>query len=456
MEYTIAAISTATGQAGIGIVRMSGETAFEIAKKVFRRINDQEITAADNRKLLYGYIRDGEEMIDEVLVAFMKAPHTYTREDVVEIYTHGGIIAVRKVLNLLLQNGCELAERGEFTKRAFLNGRLDLSQAEAVIDLIDAKTDASYENGIKQLAGSLKNQIKKLRDELLDVLAHFEYAINFTEDFQEEPDLSYQIEKAESILDELIKLYNSANKGKIIRDGIQTTIIGKPNVGKSSLLNALVKENKAIVTDIPGTTRDVIEEFIELDGIALKIMDTAGIRSTEDVVEKLGVDKSMQFAESADLLIALFDASREFDGEDQKILKLLKEKKSIVVINKDDLEMKWDEKKLDGLENTPIIRTSIKNNIGIEKLEQTIIDLFNEGELLQSNDTLITNVRHQEVIRRAIYFLKSSLQDMKMNIPIDCVEVDLRNSWEILGEITGETIEEDVLNKIFSSFCIGK
>ena len=452
MDDCIAAISSATGEAGIGIVRMTGEGCADVLDSVFKRANDN----ADliNRKMTYGHIVDDNEIVDEVLVCYMKAPHTYTREDVVEIYTHGGVVAVRKVLEVLLNNGARLAEAGEFTKRAFLNGRIDLSQAEAIIDMIKAKTDKAYSVSMKQLEGSVNRNIKQLREQLLDMLSHVEYSINFTEDMQDELDNTPVLNEGKEVLDKLKKLSESANRGRIIRDGINTTIIGKPNVGKSSLLNALLKENRAIVTDIPGTTRDVIEEYIDLNGISLKINDTAGIRDTEDIVEKIGVEKSVSFISDSDLIIAIFDSSREFDDEDRKILDLIRDKKSIVLLNKIDLDGEFDvDENLEGIE---VIHTSIKNNEGIEDLENKIIEMFNDGYIEANNDNIITNIRHRDIINKAIKSLESSLHDMEAGVPIDCFEVDLRNAWEILGEITGETVDDDVLNKIFSDFCIGK
>lgn len=452
MDDCIAAISSATGEAGIGIVRMTGEGCVDLLDSVFKRANEN----ADliNRKMTYGHIVDDNEIVDEVLVCYMKAPHTYTREDVVEIYTHGGVVAVRKVLEVLLNNGARLAEAGEFTKRAFMNGRIDLSQAEAIIDMIKAKTDKAYSVSMKQLEGSVNRNIKQLRDKLLDMLSHVEYSINFTEDMQDELDNTPVLNEGKEVLIKLKKLSESANRGRIIRDGINTTIIGKPNVGKSSLLNALLKENRAIVTDIPGTTRDVIEEYIDLDGISLKINDTAGIRDTEDIVEKIGVEKSVSFISDSDLIIAIFDSSREFDDEDRKILDLIRDKKSIVLLNKIDLDGEFDvDENLEGIE---VIHTSIKNNEGIEDLENKIIEMFNDGYIEANNDNIITNIRHRDIINKAIKSLESSLHDMEAGVPIDCFEVDLRNAWEILGEITGETVDDDVLNKIFSDFCIGK
>lgn len=453
MEKTIAAISTATGEAGIGIVRMSGEKAFEIADKVFKPANSTEF---HNRKMTYGHIEEEGQLIDEVLISYMKGPKTYTTEDMVEIYTHGGIISVRKVLALLLKKGADTAGPGEFTKRAFLNGRLDLSQAEAVIDMIQAKTEKAYDASLEQLEGSLQKEIYTIRQKLLDILAHIEYSINFLEDGQEELEDTIIEEKGREILEDLERLYLSSNQGKIVREGIQTTIVGKPNVGKSSLLNALIRENKAIVTDIPGTTRDVIEEYIDLGGFALKIVDTAGIRETEDVVESLGVNKSLEFIERADLVIALFDASRVLDQEDRQILKLLKNRKSIIVLNKSDLKKKWEKEELGLPEDTPILELSVLKGEGIGDLEDKILSLFYEGEVVQKSDVLVTNVRHRDLIGKAIESMERVLNDYTMGIPIDCLEVDVKSTWEILGEITGETIEDDVLDKIFKEFCVGK
>lgn len=453
MEKTIAAISTATGEAGIGIVRMSGERAFDIADQVFKPTNSTEF---HNRKMTYGHIEEDGQLIDEVLIAYMKGPKTYTTEDMVEIYTHGGIISVRKVLALLLKKGAETAGPGEFTKRAFLNGRLDLSQAEAVIDMIQAKTEKAYDASLEQLEGSLQKEIYGIRQKLLDILAHIEYSINFLEDGQEELDDSIIEEKGREVLEDLERLYLSSNQGKIVREGIQTTIVGKPNVGKSSLLNALIRENKAIVTDIPGTTRDVIEEYIDLGGFALKIVDTAGIRETEDVVESLGVNKSLEFIETADLVIALFDASRELDQEDRQILDLLKDRKVIIVLNKSDLEKRWEKEELGLPDSTPILELSVLKGHGIKDLEDKILSLFYEGEVVQKSDVLVTNVRHRDLIGKGIESMERVLGDYSMGIPIDCLEVDVKSTWEILGEITGETIEDDVLDKIFKEFCVGK
>ena len=336
MSDTIAAISTAVGEAGIGIVRLSGKDAINIASKVFKGINTKQLNIAENRKLVYGHIIDGAEITDEVLIAYMNEPFTYTRENMVEIYCHGGIIPVRKILELLLRSGAKLAGPGEFTKRAFLNGRLDLSQAEAVMDIIKSKTDKSYEVSLSQLEGSLSHRVKDIGDILLAMIAHVEVSIDFPDHEVDEITYDEMKRDAKIVKLEIEKLIATSHRGKILRDGLNTIILGKPNVGKSSLLNAVLRENRAIVTDIPGTTRDIIEEFINIDGIPLKIVDTAGIRDTEDLVERIGVDRAKDTVESADLIIAVFDASRELSEEDYSIIELIKDKKAIALLNKTD------------------------------------------------------------------------------------------------------------------------
>lgn len=457
-EKTIAAISTATGEAGIGIVRMSGEESFDIAKKIFRNPNKQKIEDFKNRKLNYGYIFDNDDnMIDEVLLAFMKGPHTYTREDIVEIYCHGGHIAVKKILDLLLKSGAYMADRGEFTKRAFLNGRLDLSQAEAVIDLIDAKTDKAYEASLLQLKGSVASKVKEIKTKMLDLMARVEFSINFMEDYEDDLPLDPLYEKSDNILKDLNELINSSNQGRILKEGIKTAIIGKPNVGKSSLLNALLKENRAIVTDVAGTTRDTIEESLNLGGVSINIIDTAGIRDTDDLVESIGVEKSIQIANSADLVIAIFDMSKHLDKEDEKILELLNNKKSIILLNKQDLEIKADKKQIvSNFANSPVIDMSIVHEKGIKDLEDSILDMFFDGEIKVNNTVLITNIRHRDLLIKARDNIVSAVNDVKNGIPLDAVEIDFRNAFTQMGEITGETIEEDILDKIFKDFCIGK
>ncbi|WP_282925551.1 tRNA uridine-5-carboxymethylaminomethyl(34) synthesis GTPase MnmE [Helcococcus kunzii] len=456
-EKTIAAISTATGEAGIGIVRMSGEKSFDIAKEVFRNFKKEQVNKFENRKMNYGYIFNNEEMIDEVLMVYMKGPKTYTREDIVEIYCHGGYIAVKKVLDTLLKKGAYIAERGEFTKRAFLNGRLDLSQAEAVIDLIDAKTDKSYEASLLQLKGSVASKVKKIKEKMLDLMARVEFSINFMEDYEDDLPVEPIYEKSEVIVNELNTLINSANQGRIIKEGIKTAIIGKPNVGKSSLLNALLKENRAIVTDVAGTTRDTIEESIDLGGVSVNIIDTAGIRSTDDIVESIGVEKSLKITEESDLVIAIFDVSKPFDDEDEKIIELLNNKKSIILLNKHDLEVKADKSLIyEKFDKNNIIEMSIIEDKGIQELEDAILDMFFDGEIQVNNTIMITNIRHRDLLVKARDNIISAVEGIKMGMPLDATEIDFRNAYTQLGEITGETIEEDVLDKIFKDFCIGK
>ncbi|WP_394264600.1 tRNA uridine-5-carboxymethylaminomethyl(34) synthesis GTPase MnmE [Anaerococcus octavius] len=453
-EATIAAISTPTGTGGISIVRMSGDKSKEIIDQIFEPINGGSIDRKkDNRRMRYGNIVDNDEIIDEVMVNFMAGPGTYTREDIAEINCHGSFISVKKILNLLLDKGAVLAEPGEFTKRAFLNGRIDLSQAEAVLDIINSTNDLSQAQGINQLNGSLRNEIEKIRQSLLEALSRLEYSINFTEDGEDlSPDeiIAY-MDEAKNRID---KLLNTSNKGKIIREGINTTILGKPNVGKSSLLNALLKENRAIVTDIPGTTRDLISEYINLGSFTLKINDTAGIRDTDDVVEKIGVDKSIEISKASDLIIALFDTSRKFDKEDQKILDLIEGKNSIIILNKTDLDQQFDRTIFDGVD-LPIIETSMTENIGIDKLEETITEIFDTSEINRES-ILITNTRHERLLNEANKKLNESLADIKRGIPLDAVEVDLRGSYDDLGLIIGESVSDEIMDKVFKEFCVGK
>lgn len=453
-EKTIAAISTPPGTGGISIVRMSGDDSFDIIKRIFKPANNIAIDKdKDNRKMRFGYIYDNQNIIDEVMVCFMKGPNTYTREDICEINCHGSFISVKSILNLLLDNGAYMAERGEFTKRAFLNGRIDLSQAEAVLDIINSNSELSQKSGLSQLSGSLTKAIEDVRKSQLEALSRIEYSINFTEDGEDLPldNIIYYMEDAK---EKITKLVNTSNKGKIVKDGINTTIIGKPNVGKSSLLNALLKENRAIVTDIPGTTRDSITEYISLGSLTLKINDTAGIRETEDIVEKIGVDRSKELANNSDLIIAIFDRSRVFDNEDKKILELIKDKNSIIILNKTDLYKNIDRSQFDNLE-IPIIEASVKNNLGISELEKLISDIYDTREI-ETEPVLITNVRHERLLRSAYNKLESSLKDIKMFIPIDAIEVDLKSSYEDLGLIIGEAVSDEIMDKVFKEFCVGK
>lgn len=457
MSETIAAISTAIGEAGIGIVRISGKDALKIGYKIFKSAKVQVEEEIENRKLRYGHIVDDEKIIDEVLIAFMKGPYTYTREDMVEVYCHGGIISVRSVLALVLKNGAIIAEAGEFTKRAFLNGRLDLAQAEAVIDIINSKTNKSMEVSLNQLEGNLSIKIKEIRNILLDMIAHVEVSIDFSDEDVDFSTLKELEEKAFTVKEKISSLLSTSDRGKILRDGLKTVILGKPNVGKSSLLNALLRENRAIVTDVPGTTRDIIEEYINIDGIPLKIVDTAGIRDTSDIVEKIGVDKARLMVDDADLVIAIFDMSRKLTDEDKEILELISDKKTIILLNKSDLSQVFDEDYFKNhIKNDEVIRTSISNGVGIDKIEKTIKDIFYSGEVEVKSDIVINNIRHKNQLEKAFNDIESFIEDIKINVPIDCLDVDLKNCWENLGEISGETISEDILDKIFSEFCIGK
>lgn len=459
MTDTISAISTAIGEAGIGIVRISGKDSIEIANKIFKGEKIEKLKDGENRKLIYGYIIDPEkdEIIDEVLIVYMKGPYTYTREDMVEIYCHGGIIPVRRILELTLKYGARLADRGEFTKRAFLNGRLDLSQAEAVIDMINAKTDKSYDVSLNQLEGSLSKEIREIRDILLNMIAHIEVSIDFPDEDIEEVTYDQLEEDAKKVYEKIDNLLSTADRGRILRDGLNTVILGKPNVGKSSLLNAILRENRAIVTDVPGTTRDIIEEYVNIDGIPLKIVDTAGIRDTEDLVEKIGVDRAKEMVDKADLIIAVFDMSEDLSKEDEKIINIIRDKKSIILLNKTDLPVKFDEKQIRKmLPDKKIINTSIVKGIGLDELINSIKDMFYSGEMDIKNEVVITNVRHKNQLLKAKNNIEDGLEAIKLNMPLDCIEVDIRNCWKNLGEISGDTVTEDILDKIFSEFCIGK
>lgn len=450
-ERTIAAISTPSGAGGISIVRMSGSKSFDIISRLFYPVNGRELDKdKDNRKMRYGVIKDSEgETIDEVMVCFMKGPSTYTREDICEINCHGSFVSVKKILNFLLDEGCDMAEAGEFTKRAFLNGRIDLSQAEAVLDIINSTNELSQKESIHQLQGSVREKILSIRQDLLEALSRLEYSINFTEDGEDlSPDeiISY-MEKAKATIENLL---NTSNKGKILRDGINTTIIGKPNVGKSSLLNKLLKENRAIVTDVPGTTRDLITEYISFGDFTLKINDTAGIRETDDLVEKIGVDKSIELIDESDLIIAIFDTSRTFDREDEKILDLIEGRNAIIILNKTDLEDKFAYDF-----NQVTIRTSMANDEGIDKLEEAITEMFNTKDIKRES-VLITNTRHERLLKEASKKLSDSLKDIKRGIPLDACEVDLRGAYDDLGLIIGESVSDEIMDKVFKEFCVGK
>lgn len=454
---TIVSISTAPGIGGIGIIRISGERTFEIIEKVFKPLKKQSIEEIKGYTIKYGNIVENDNIIDEVLVSYFKSPKSYTTEDMCEINSHGGNIILKKILEICLKSGAILAEPGEFTKRAFLNGRIDLAQAESVIDIINSKSEKEARSGIKQLEGFLSNEIKDIKQEILNVLTNIEVTIDYPEYDIPEVQLKEIMKMLESVEKKLSKLEKTFDNGKIIKEGIKTTIIGKPNAGKSSLLNAILKENRAIVTNIAGTTRDTIEEFVNINGIPLKLIDTAGIRETRDEVEKIGVNKSIVEAEDADLIIAIFDASNYLDKEDLEILKLVKNKNVIILLNKTDLEQKLLEDDSNLLEVTNnILKISALTKEGIENLYNKITEMFNLNEINLDNEILITNIRHKRIISIAIEDIKKANESINMKMPIDIITIYIKKILEDLGEITGESVTEDIINDIFSKFCLGK
>lgn len=456
LNDTIAAISTAIGEAGIAIVRMSGDDSINIIDKIFVSASKVKMAEAENRKFLYGHICDGDKKIDEVLVVKMKGPHSYTAEDIVEIHCHGGVVSVKRILNLILSKGARLAEKGEFTKRGFLNGRIDLTQAEAVIDLIKAKTDISFDLGLNQLGGALSEVLNKLKDELVSMQALIVANIDFPDEDIEDAAYNDLLDRSNKILDKMDKLLENSKNSRLLRDGINTVILGKPNVGKSSLLNGLLKYDRAIVTDIAGTTRDVIEDYINLDGVLLKISDTAGIRETEDEVEKIGVNIAREKLKDADLVIAIFDLSRDFDQDDKEILKLIENKKHIIILNKDDLEQKISDDEIEKYFKDDYLRLSVMENESVMKVEKLIIDLFFDGELQISSDTVLSNLRHINALREAKKELLEVNESLNKRVFLDLIEVDLENVIAHISEITGTITTEDILDRVFSEFCIGK
>ena len=461
---TIAAIATAVSDSGIGIIRISGDDAIEVADRVYRSKNNKKrLTKVESHTIHYGFIYDEDELIDEVMVVVMKAPNTYTRENVVEIDCHGGILVMNKILDVILRNGCRLAEPGEFTKRAFLNGRIDLSRAEAVMDIIHSKNEFALKSSIKQLKGAVSDKVRGLREDILYEIAYIESALDDPEHISLEGYHEKLEAKALKISSELKKLIDSADNGKMLKDGINTVIVGKPNAGKSSLLNLLVGEDKAIVTSVAGTTRDVLEESIKLHGVGLNIIDTAGIRDTEDEVEKIGVDKARKYAENADLIIYVVDASRKLDENDEEIIRLIADKKVIVLLNKTDLEQVVTEEQIiekiscvSKNKTTRIIRTSTKENTGIDEFEQTIKELFFHGEISVNDEIYITNQRHKEALVEAYESMKLVLQSLEDDMPEDFYSIDLMSAYASLGRIIGEEVGDDLVNEIFSKFCMGK
>ena len=470
-KETIAAISTGMSNSGIGIVRISGEEAFEIADRIFR--GKRKLSQCKTHTIQYGYIWDGEEAVDQVLVMVMRAPHTFTGEDTIEIDCHGGTFVVRRVLEAVLKNGARPAEPGEFTKRAFLNGKMDLSQAEAVIDVITSQNDYALKSSLSQLKGSLKKRICDIRNRILYHTAYIESALDDPEHITLDGYAEQLKKEAEIILAEIRQLIDSADDGRIIKEGIQTVIIGKPNAGKSSLLNVLTGYDRAIVTDIEGTTRDVLEEQISLHGLNLNIIDTAGIRETDDIIERMGVDKAEKYAENADLLICVVDASRQLDENDDRILQFTFYKKSIILLNKTDLEMAvnvedivnklitlWKTRKnflnLEKMPKIPVIMISAKEEKGIREFEEKVRELFLRGDISFNDEVFITNARQKSDLNDAVESMEKVLKSIDDGMPEDFYSIDLMDAYEALGRITGEAVGEDLINEIFSRFCMGK
>ena len=436
---------------------MSGQLCFEVLDKMFIPKNKQSIEKIKGYTIKYGNIVDNGEVIDEVLVSYFKAPKSYTMENMCEINSHGGNIIVKKILELCLKNGAELAEPGEFTKRAFLNGRIDLVQAESVIDIINAKSEKEVKTGIKQLEGLLSKEIAEIKQEIMDVMINIEVSIDYPEYDVEDVANAEITDMLDSVKKKLERLERSFDNGKVIKEGIKTAIIGKPNAGKSSLLNAILKEDRAIVTEYEGTTRDTIEEFVNINGIPLKLIDTAGIRETKDEVEKIGIAKSRETANTANIIIAIYDVSKDIDEEDLEVIDFIKNKKAIIILNKMDLKAKIDEnnenlKKLSG----NIIKMSALKNIGIDKLYEKITEMFNLNEINLDNENVITNVRQKNLITKAIENVKKAKETIEQKMPIDIVAIFIKDILEDLGKITGEVVTEDIIEEIFANFCLGK
>lgn len=457
METTIAAISTAMSASGIGIVRISGEDAMEVISRIYRsKGGKKRIKEVPSHTIHYGYIYDGEELIDEVLVMIMRAPRTFTGEDTVEIDCHGGVFAMKRVLETVLKNGAEIAGPGEFTKRAFLNGRMDLSQAEAVMDVIQAKNEYALRSSIDQLKGSVQKAICDIREKIIYHIAYIESALDDPEHISLEGYPQELLEVVDKEQLEIKKLLKSSSDGKMIQEGIQTVILGKPNAGKSSLLNLLLGENRAIVTDIAGTTRDILEEYITLHGITLKIVDTAGIRETEDIVEKIGVDRAREMAQKADLILYVVDSSVPLDSNDEEIMSMLNGKKAIILYNKTDLKAAIEIDRLREKAGHPVIPISAKEETGITELEEKIKDMFFGGELSFNDEVYITNARHKAALEEADKSLDLVRNSIQGGLPEDFFSIDLMNAYENLGKILGESVGEDLVNEIFSKFCTGK
>ncbi len=453
---TIAAIATAMSNSGIGIIRISGPEAFEVADRIFVRKNGRSLKEEKANTIHYGFIQDGNDRLDEVLVMVMKAPHSYTAEDTVEIDCHGGIFMVKKILELVIKSGARAAEPGEFTKRAFLNGRIDLSQAEAVMDVIQAKNEYALKSSVSQLSGAVSKKIKELREQILYEIAFFESSLVDPEHISLDgygekllPELEEWLKKAERLL-------ASADNGKVMTEGVKTVILGKPNAGKSSLMNVLIGEDRAIVTEIAGTTRDTLEENIYLHGISLNVVDTAGIRETEDVVEKIGVTRARTAAESADLIIYVVDGSRPLDENDEEIMEFIRDKKAVVLLNKTDLNMVVTKEELEEKSSRRVIPISAKEQTGVEDLEEAIKSMFYQGEIGFNDEVYITNIRHKEALENTVKSLEMVKQSVLDGMPEDFYSIDLMDAYSQLGLIIGEEVGEDLVNEIFSKFCMGK
>ncbi|PTM56903.1 tRNA uridine-5-carboxymethylaminomethyl(34) synthesis GTPase MnmE [Desmospora activa] len=455
---TIAAISTPVGEGGIAVIRVSGPDAIPLVDRVYK--GKQALTEASTHTVHYGHVvypfTDGDP-IDEVLVTVMRKPRTFTREDVVEISCHGGLVPVQAVLEALLEAGARLAEPGEFTKRAFLNGRIDLSQAEGVIDLIRSKTDRAAQVAMRQAEGRLSRLVQRLRQDILETLAHLAVNVDYPEYDADELTAQRLRERCDQVEQEVETLLTTARQGRIYREGIATVIVGRPNVGKSSLLNALAHENKAIVTDIPGTTRDVIEEYVNVRGIPLRLVDTAGIRETEDVVEKIGVERSHRALEEADLVLLLLNYTEPLSADDRRLLDEMKHHTAIVVVNKTDLPSGLDVEEVRSLlGKTPLVSTSIKEETGLDQLEQAIVDLFFAGRAQSGDFTYVSNARHIHLLKESLRHIQEAKTGLEMGVPLDMVEIDMKNAWQSLGEIIGDAVAEDLIDQIFSQFCLGK
>lgn len=454
---TIAAIATGMTNAGIGIIRISGEDAIAVADKVFRAKNpDKKLAMTKSYSALFGNICDGDCVLDEAICLVMRAPNSYTTEDVVEVQCHGGIVMLQKILELILNSGARAAEPGEFTKRAFLGGRIDITQAESVMDMIHAKNELAARSSISQLKGSLSNRVKEIRSLLLNQIAFIESALDDPENYSLDGYSEKLKEKLEEIIKEIQHLIDTAEEGKMIKEGIRTVILGKPNAGKSSLLNALLGENRAIVTDIAGTTRDTLEEDVMIHGIPLKIVDTAGIHETVDIVEKIGVDKARESVEEADLVLYVVDGNKPLDADDTQIIGLLEGKKAIIVMNKIDIEQVVDKMWITSKINAPVVEISAKTGEGMEKLYGIIKDMFFHGKLSMNDEVYITNLRHKQALAEAEQSLEQVLSSIDRNMPEDFLSIDLMAAYEQLGTILGESLDDDLANEIFDKFCMGK